>query len=98
MQFTFKELNRRCYDYFNFLSLPLPHNSLVCEFVLPLYFLEKAARFLLLLERTHFWFYLLLCFSVFQLINFCGSSSILEVDVSFIYLDSFSDLPLYLNQ
>lgn len=98
VKFTFKELNRRCYGYFNFLSLPLPYNSMFCGFVPPLYFLEKVTWCLLLLERTRFWFYLFYCFSVFQLINFSCSSSILEVDVYFTYFHSFSDLPLYFNR
>lgn len=42
VKLTFKELNRRCYGYFNFLSLPLPYNSMFCGFVPPLYFLEKV--------------------------------------------------------
>lgn len=42
VKLTFKELNRRCYGYFNFLSLPLPYNSMFCEFMPPLYFLEKV--------------------------------------------------------
>lgn len=62
----------------------------------PFYFLVKVTWCLLLHQRTNFWFYLLFCFSVFQLII----SIVFLVSWGrclFIFY-SFSCLPLYLDQ